>query len=860
MTARSDIEHWQINATVYIDRVEEIHYITDPERNIRRRPQTKVWKVEQFLGRGGFGESKEAAVFVDFFGWFKDGSDVFLAMEYVPLGDLETNVVAHSGKVPEVEARDITQQILLGLEIMHAESFAHRDLKPQNVLVVHGPPQWWVKLADFGLSKRLTETTAYDTKGGTQSYMAPEVLDYDVTDISGTEYTNAVDLWAVGCITFRLVTGIVPFPPGKSLWKYCEDQSLFPYGPCFDSGITSSCFKFIKGLLEAHPKKRPSASQALAHTWVSLGSNIERRSIDGSRSSQETPKFLVSTVSSGDYNTVSHDGLKSIRLPSPPHIDSLKPWAPLNINSSKSKSVVKQLPTKEDATLPELKLDMAASYRAVVESNPWGSTHSYSNVQPPSPAPASLRATPPRRLAIPLPDIGALISRATPQNTPLVLKPPITDTAPRILLGHNITLNYVVFSPNGKVLASAYNGYTIRLSDVAKHVTIWDLEGHEGDICSVAFSPDGNMLASRARDCTVRLWGTDTGVPLQTLSHGAEIHSMAFSPNGNMLASSSGDKDYDISHHIVQLWDVAKGTRLRTLKDHTKPIVSIAFSPYGNVVASASSDKRVLLWNVATGAVQTLCGHTQQVESVAFSPHGNVVASGSSDKTVRLWDAATGAVLKTLETRRDEFNSVAFSPNGNVLASVSEEETIWLWSVATGNLINILWGHHAAVNSMAFSPDSKILASASGGEFSPDNTVRLWDTASGRLLQTLHDHQKEINSVAFSPDGTVLASASADCAVRLWNVSTERRDNVFEDAQVPIDAVVGLWQDDDAAAAALVDESSAPTPLGPMSDWQSKFLGEAHKLTSRRSNFFGFSRGSNKSDVSEASQESSSLS
>jgi serine/threonine protein kinase len=52
-------------------------------------------------------------------------------MEYIPLGDLERNVVKHSGKIPEHEARDITEQILTGLEIMHAESFAHRDLKPQ---------------------------------------------------------------------------------------------------------------------------------------------------------------------------------------------------------------------------------------------------------------------------------------------------------------------------------------------------------------------------------------------------------------------------------------------------------------------------------------------------------------------------------------------------------------------------------------------------------------------------------------------------------------------------------------------------------------------------------------------------------
>ncbi len=52
-------------------------------------------------------------------------------MEYLPLGDLEQNVVALSGKIPKNEARDITEQILSGLKIMHKKSFAHRDLKPQ---------------------------------------------------------------------------------------------------------------------------------------------------------------------------------------------------------------------------------------------------------------------------------------------------------------------------------------------------------------------------------------------------------------------------------------------------------------------------------------------------------------------------------------------------------------------------------------------------------------------------------------------------------------------------------------------------------------------------------------------------------
>ncbi|PVH75199.1 Pkinase-domain-containing protein, partial [Cadophora sp. DSE1049] len=170
--------------------------------------------------------------------------------------------------IPEPEARSIVEQILSGLEIMHAEAFAHRDLKPQNVLVVNGSPDWWVKLADFGLSKRLTDSTAFNTKGGTQSYMAPEILNY-LSMPEGTEqYTNSVDIWAAGCIVYRLITGRVPFPPGKSLVKYCEDKSLFPYDDLFDSGIKSEGYKFLRQLLSALPGERPSASQALKHSWI----------------------------------------------------------------------------------------------------------------------------------------------------------------------------------------------------------------------------------------------------------------------------------------------------------------------------------------------------------------------------------------------------------------------------------------------------------------------------------------------------------------------------------------------------------------------------------------------------------------
>lgn len=99
--------------------------------------------------------------------------------------------------------------------------------------------------------------------------MAPELLDY--LNTSSEEYTNAVDIWAVGCIIYRLVTGNVPFPPGRSLLEYCRDKSLFPYDALLDCGIKSTCAKFIKELLVVSPEQRPSASQALNHTWINSG-------------------------------------------------------------------------------------------------------------------------------------------------------------------------------------------------------------------------------------------------------------------------------------------------------------------------------------------------------------------------------------------------------------------------------------------------------------------------------------------------------------------------------------------------------------------------------------------------------------
>ena len=96
-----------------------------------------------------FSGSKYAGFFVSFDGWWMDSKNVFVAMEYMGNGDLSTYVEAG---LEESEAKEVADNLLKGLSAMHQEGFTHRDIKPQNILVVQKRPdypRWWVKIADF---------------------------------------------------------------------------------------------------------------------------------------------------------------------------------------------------------------------------------------------------------------------------------------------------------------------------------------------------------------------------------------------------------------------------------------------------------------------------------------------------------------------------------------------------------------------------------------------------------------------------------------------------------------------------------------------------------------------------------------
>ncbi|KAJ5432677.1 Tetratricopeptide-like helical [Penicillium daleae] len=102
-----------------------------------------------------FSHKRYERCFVKSFGWYEEGDQLFIAMEYLDAGDLYT-FVYRKPPLPEIETKEIAYRILEGLDMMHDNGFAHRDLKPNNILIESHPPNvWWIKIADFGISKRI---------------------------------------------------------------------------------------------------------------------------------------------------------------------------------------------------------------------------------------------------------------------------------------------------------------------------------------------------------------------------------------------------------------------------------------------------------------------------------------------------------------------------------------------------------------------------------------------------------------------------------------------------------------------------------------------------------------------------------
>jgi serine/threonine protein kinase len=293
--------------------------------------------------------------------------------------------------------------------------------------------------------------------------MAPEMFHYVLgPNPNSSEYTNAVDIWALGCITYRILTRNPPFPDLWSPQRYCSNPKL----PIFLQALSDMelvAENFMRGLLTPHPGQRLTASTALEHPWLST--NAQTATIDISQANQisnhpiladSTPRSVFNDTrplsaaisnsqSQYNYNTASHAGLRSNYL-----------------------SEVGQNATVRPAAV-----------------NQW-------------PEPDLLRMSEPMPGAVDAERFDSLGLSKDPTRAAVEEKKP---KARHTLEGHSGRVCAIAFLPDGKLVASASADQTARLWDSATGAVRHTLEGHSGLVRAIPCSGAKNTKFCAEPNC-----------------------------------------------------------------------------------------------------------------------------------------------------------------------------------------------------------------------------------------------------------------------------------------------------------------------------------------------------------------------
>ncbi|RHZ79371.1 hypothetical protein Glove_149g34 [Diversispora epigaea] len=256
----------------------------------------------------------------------KSDTHIHLIMEYCSLGDLSNfikrrgNINGYSlsinspnGWLEEYVVLHFLKQLANALEFLRSQNLIHRDIKPQNLLLlppspdnekrstIGSPDLPILKIADFGFARSLPSTNLAETLCGSPLYMAPEILRYE-------KYDAKADLWSVGAVLYELCVGKQPFRASNhfELLKKIEircDRIKFP-GDKLGNGksnlskptINEELKDLIRHLLKRNPVERISFEEFFMHPCI-VG-DLEPRNMP-------SKEKLVQGTKDGSVNSVN---------------------------------------------------------------------------------------------------------------------------------------------------------------------------------------------------------------------------------------------------------------------------------------------------------------------------------------------------------------------------------------------------------------------------------------------------------------------------------------------------------------------------------------------------------------------------
>jgi len=296
---------------------------------------------------------------------------------------------------------------------------------------------------------------------------------------------------------------------------------------------------------------------------------------------------------------------------------------------------------------------------------------------------------------------------------------------------------------------------------------------HPREVASPAFNAAGELYTAGA-DNVLRCFHIASDAPVKNLQHPNIVNCVAFDDTGNRLATGCNDG-------ILRIWDVAKGTPLKTINAHVQtmpqniqnPIYAVLWTPDHKQIFTASYDKTIKLWDAAAGTL---------VREFRAGPDPVPIAAKNSDKKEppkvdpKLAAEFLGGLVRSDPPlppgppgHRDQVFSLALSKDGKYLASGSSDRTVKLWDVAAARVVREFVNpdlkrglpgetppsHPGWVQAVRVTPDGQFIVSA-GPAPRGKSYLAVWKFADGQRVFGAELDFGPIHSLAITPDGARL--------------------------------------------------------------------------------------------------------
>jgi WD40 repeat protein len=363
---------------------------------------------------------------------------------------------------------------------------------------------------------------------------------------------------------------------------------------------------------------------------------------------------------------------------------------------------------------------------------------------------------------------------------------------------HGCEVNYVCYSPDGKLIGSVGADQTARVWEVKTGKELRRFANSHG---TVAFSPDcSNLITSGEK---VSVWDIASGSLLSSLPFGAT--SFALSTDGKFLAvdaeenfrlwdmikgkevgranrpdgfvvaySPDARKAAVANEACVQMVDVTGGERNWQFEVKGKSVRCMSFSPDGKTLALTDQKGSTILWDLVGRREKfQLCGELgSSGYFVKFSPDGKLIAMAATFAPLSIWEAKPGEKSRTCATAPDMFNCAAFAPDSKTLVVAGTYGRLQIVEVESGETRLPFVQPPIVGDNVTFSGNGKSVLTITWAD---DWRVHggwagIWDAKSGKDLRSFRCHECS-GDIESSADGSILADHEYPFDIWLFNLT-----------------------------------------------------------------------------------------